>query len=152
MKNRLSTFTAGWIAAITVILIFAASGSAAEFNLAWDPNCNEDPTLLGYNLYYNAGASVLTDPDGANYVYIALNDPDFNLDQPGYTVSGLQADVEYYFTVSAVYEDGESDMSNEISGIGSSADSDPTPTPPQKKNDNKGNKGHNGKPARTFTK
>ena len=159
MKNRLSTFTTGWIAAITVMLILATSGTAAEFSLAWDPNCNEDPTLIGYNLYYNAGTSVLSDPDGADYIYIALNDPDFNPDLPGFTVSGLQDDVEYYFTVSAVYEDGESDMSNEISGIrnGSDtpqdpnppADGDPTPDPPTKKNDNKG---HNGKSPKAATK
>jgi hypothetical protein len=122
MKNRLSTFTVGWIAAMAILLVFATGGMAAEFSLAWAPNCNEAPTLIGYNLYYSAGAPVTTDPDNADYIYIALDDPDFDPDQPGYTVSDLEEDVEYYFTVSAVYEDGESGMSNEISSIRSSSD------------------------------
>jgi hypothetical protein len=122
MKNRLSTFTVGWIAAMAILLVFATGGMAAEFSLAWDPGCNENPTLIGYNLYYRAGASVLDDLDSADFIYIALDDPDFNPDQPSYKVPDLEADVEYYFTVSAVYEDEESDTSNEISSIRSSSD------------------------------
>jgi len=122
MKNRLNTFTTGWMAAMAILLVFATGGMAAEFSLAWDPNCNEAPTLIGYNLYYKAGASVTADPDSADFIYIALDDPDFAPDQPGFTVSDLEEDVEYYFAVSAVYEDGESSMSNEISSIRSSSD------------------------------
>jgi hypothetical protein len=130
MKNRLSTITASWIVSIAIMLIFATSGAAAEFSLAWDPNCNEDPTLIGYNIYYSAGESVMADPDSADFIYIALNDPDFNPDQPGFTVTGLEDDVEYFFAVSAVYEDGESDLSNEISNIRNSSDTPPDSTPP----------------------
>jgi hypothetical protein len=130
MKNRLSTFTAGWMAAMAILLVFATGGMAAEFSLAWDPNCNEAPTLIGYNLYYRSGASVTADPDSANFIYIALDDPDFDPDQPGFTVSGLEEDVEYYFTVSAVYEVEESSMSNEISSIRSSSDTPPDSSPP----------------------
>ena len=118
------------MAAMAIMLVFAAGGMAAEFSLAWDPNCNEDPTLIGYNIYYKAGASVTADPDSADLVYIALDDPDFNPDQPGCMVSDLQEDVEYYFAVSAVYEDGESDLSNEISGTRSSSDSHQNSSPP----------------------
>lgn len=115
---------------MAILLIFATGGMAAEFYLAWDPNCNEAPTLIGYNLYYKAGASVLSDPDSANFIYIALDDPAFNPDQPAFTVSGLEEGVEYYFTVSAVYEDEESVMSNEISSIRSSSDTAQDSSPP----------------------
>jgi hypothetical protein len=96
-------------------LIFPTTGAAKDFPLAWDPNCNTDPTLTGYTIYYSAGASVLADPDNANTIYIALNDPDFDPQHPAYTVSGLNDNTTYFFTVTAVYNDGESDMSNQIS-------------------------------------
>jgi hypothetical protein len=134
MKNRLSSFTAGWIGVMIIMLMSATSGLAANFTLAWDPNCNEDPTLIGYSVYYNAGSSVLADPDGADIVFISLSDPDFDPDQPSYNLTGLQDDIEYFFTVSAVYEDGESAMSNEISGIRNSTDATPDSNPPSESN------------------
>jgi len=59
---------------------------------------------------------VLADPDGADIVYILLDDPGFDPDHPSYQFTDLQNGVEFYFTVSAVDDDGESDMSNKISG------------------------------------
>jgi hypothetical protein len=126
MKNRFRTFATGITSLMIIMLIVATSGFAAEFSLAWDPNCNEDPTLIGYTIYYNTGTSVLADPNDANMVYIALNDPAFDPDHPSYQFTNLQDGVEYFFTVSAVYEDGESDMSNEISGQYGISDPNPS--------------------------
>jgi hypothetical protein len=131
MQARLSPLTAGLITVLMTILISATGGSAANFPLAWDPNCNDYPTLIGYNLYYSAGSSVVADPDSADVVCISLDDPHFDPDHPGYEITGLLDGVKYYFAVSAVYEDGESDLSNEISGTKSSnvtlPDAEPTP-------------------------
>jgi hypothetical protein len=110
---------------LLIMAISPSSGAAAEFSLAWDPNCNVNPTLIGYTIYYSAGSPVTADPDGADIVYISLDDPDFDPDQPAFEITDLEDDVEYYFTVTAIYEDGESDMSNEVSGTNSHTETSP---------------------------
>ena len=133
MKARRSTLPAGVLSALTIMLIAATTVSAATFSLAWDPNCNGDPTLIGYNIYYSAGVSVRTNPESAKIVYIPLDSRDFNPDQPAYEVTGLQNDVKYFFIVTAVYKDGESDMSNEISGTRSTEVANPSDTSSESK-------------------
>jgi Fibronectin type III domain len=113
----------GLLAIVLIMLLSATSCLAAEFTLAWDPNCDDEPSLIGYNIYFKAGSSVLADPDGAEMVYIDLTDPGFDRDQPSYTVTDLLKNVRYYFTVTAVYADDESDMSNETSAIKTSSGS-----------------------------
>lgn len=114
MRNRpIRTVTVG---IIFVMIIFALAGvsQAAEVTLAWDPHDNTHTNLTGYNLYYKAGSSVQTDPDGATLIYIALTDPGFDPDNPSYTVTDLLDDTKYYFTVTAMVNDDESGMSNEV--------------------------------------
>lgn len=130
MKARKSTRAAGVIVVLMTVLISAASGSAATFSLAWDPNCNADPTLTGYKIYYSAVSSVKADPNSAQNVYIPLDHPDFDPDHPSYKITDLPDDVVCYFAVAAVYKDGESDMSNEISGSSSNVTSSEPDTPP----------------------
>ena len=105
------------LAIILTLLIWATSSIAGEITLAWDPNCNDNPDLIGYNIYYKANSSVATDPDGADLVYIPLTDPGFDPDQPSYQVTGLSENVRYFFVVTAIYNNDESTMSNEASAV-----------------------------------
>jgi hypothetical protein len=117
MRDLLRIGRNGLIAFIMTLLIGAVNCLAGERTLAWDPNCNDYPNLIGYNLYYKAGSSVSENPDGANLIYIPLTEPGFDPDQPSYQVTGLLENVRYYFTVTALYNDDESAMSNEVSGM-----------------------------------
>jgi hypothetical protein len=90
---------------------------AADFELFWDPNCNEDADLEGYFIYYKQDASVVADPDGAIDLYVALTDIDFDPDNPSLLIADLLDDERYCFAVTAWYGDEESGMSNEVCGI-----------------------------------
>jgi uncharacterized membrane protein YgcG len=115
MKNRPTRTIAVSIITVMAIIAFAGVSQAAEVTLAWDPHENTHTNLTGYNLYYKAGASVQADPNGATLIYIALTDPDFDPDHPNYTVTDLQNDINYFFTITAMVDDDESGMSNEVS-------------------------------------
>lgn len=119
MQARTSMLTAALL--LLSVVICSKAAVAADFSLAWDPNCSVNPALSGYTIYYSEGSSVTAVPDSADMIYISLDDPDFDPGQPAFKVTGLQDGVKYYFTVTAVYEDGESDMSNEVSGINGSS-------------------------------
>ena len=110
---------------LMIMSISPTNGATADFALAWDPNCNVDPTLIGYTIYYSAGSPVTADPDNADIIYISLDDPDFDPDQPAFEIADLDDDVEYYFTVTAMYKGGESDMSNEISSTNGDIEASP---------------------------
>ena len=105
------------IGCVLIVLVWATSSFSGELTLAWDPNCNDNPNLIGYNLYYKADSSVADNPDNANLIFIPLTEPGFDPDQPSYQVTGLSENVRYYFTVAAMYNDEESAMSNEASGM-----------------------------------
>jgi hypothetical protein len=90
---------------------------AAEITLAWDPHDLTHSGLIGYNLYYKENSSVQADPDGSMMIYIPVTETDFDPDNPGYTVTGLQDYTEYYFTITAMVGDDEGGMSNEVSAI-----------------------------------
>jgi hypothetical protein len=102
---------------LIAFILFPAVGMAADFELFWDPNCNADPDLEGYYIYYTDEVSVILDPSDAMEIYVPLSEYGFDSDAPGYLVSGLTDDVLYCFAVSAWYGDEESSMSNEICGI-----------------------------------
>jgi hypothetical protein len=102
---------------VIALFLIPAVGMAADFELFWDPNCNSDPTLEGYYIYYNEDASVIGDPNGAIDTFVDLTDIDFDADNPSYLIPGLLDGVRYCFAVTAWYGDEESDMSNEICGI-----------------------------------
>ena len=120
MRGRIKTFGIGLVASTIIILSVASTLYGADITVAWDANCNENPDLIGYNIYYKAGSSVLADPQNADVIYIPLSDAGFNEAQPSYQITDLLNDVRYYFTVTAIYsndqiEDEESAMSNEVS-------------------------------------
>lgn len=90
--TRLWTFlnspsTLLWLAALSLILLFHASGTVArEVTFAW--NANPEPILGGYRLY--------SGPASRNYTsFIDIGN------QTTYTVFGLKDDVAYYFAVTA---------------------------------------------------
>lgn len=102
---------------IIALLFIPAVGLAADFELFWDSNCNQDPSLEGYYIYYKENASVVDDPNGAVEIYIDVSDNTFDVDEPGYMIADLMDDVRYCFSVTAWYGDEESGMSNEVCGI-----------------------------------
>jgi hypothetical protein len=107
-------------AAVAIIFVMASIASAGvsqamEITLAWDPHESTHTNLTGYNLYYKAGSSVQADPNDATLIYISLTDPGFDVDNPSYTVTDLQDDTQYFFAVTAMVDDDESGMSNEVS-------------------------------------
>jgi hypothetical protein len=116
----------GLLAILIVLLVCAASGRAAEFTLAWDPHEMTQTELIGYNLYYKANASILADPDGSTMIHIPLEEPGFDPDHPNHTVTDLQENTVYYFTVTAMLGDDESGMSNEVSAGNGAGSPGPT--------------------------
>ena len=102
---------------VIALLFIPAVGLAADFELFWDSNCNQDPALEGYYIYYKEDASVVDDPGDAVEVYIDMADNVFDPDDPGYLIADLLDDVRYCFAVTAWYGNEESGMSNEICGI-----------------------------------
>ena len=117
MLNCRDNYGKGLIASLLILLMWATSSMAGELTLAWDPNDSDGADFIGYNLYYKAGSSVAADPDNANLIYIPLTDPEFDPDNPSYQVTGLTNSERYYFVVTAMYNDNESGMSNEVSAI-----------------------------------
>jgi hypothetical protein len=128
MRNRPIRTVAIELILVMVIFAFASVSQAAEVTLAWDPHDNTHTNLTGYNLYYKAGSSVQADPNGATLIYIALTDPGFDPENPSYTVTDLLDDTQYFFTVTAMVEDDESGMSNEVSTTNGTSSLGPTPT------------------------
>jgi hypothetical protein len=119
-RNFRRNYGKGLIVFLFSLLSWTTNSSAGQITLAWDPNESDGTNLIGYNLYYKAGASAAVDPYGANLVYIPLTDPDFDPDNPNYQVTGLSDSETYYFVVTAMYNDDESGMSNEVSAIAGS--------------------------------
>ena len=117
MTHRRKACLSGVIVSILIILMSATSSFAADFTLAWDPNCNDYPNLIGYNIYFKADSSVVADQNDAELVYIALTDTGFDPEQPSYTIKGLLDNVRYYFTITAMFNDDETAMSNEVSAV-----------------------------------
>ena len=122
IRNSRNICGKGLVVFLLVLLMWAANCWAGEITLAWDPNEGDGTNLIGYNLYYKAGSSAAADPYSANLVYIPLTDPDFDPGNPSYQVTGLSDSQRYYFVVTAMYNDDESGMSNEVSAIIGPAD------------------------------
>lgn len=106
---------------VVIALVFLpAIGMAADFELFWDPNCNQDASLEGYYIYYREDASVVDDPNGAIELYVDLSNSEFDPGEPGFMIANLLDDIRYCFAVAAWYGDEESDLSNEVCGINGS--------------------------------
>lgn len=116
-QECLNTCAKGLTAFLLILLLWTTNCLAEQITLAWDPSESNGTNLIGYNLYYKAGSSAAADPDIADLIYIDISDPDFDPDHPSYQVTGLSDSERYYFVVSAMYNDGESGMSNEVSSI-----------------------------------
>jgi hypothetical protein len=114
---------------IALLLVSPAVGMAADFELFWDSNCNDDTDLQGYSIYYLEDDSVIVNLNDASEIIVPTSENGFDPGSPGYSISGLTDDVTYCFVVSANYRDGQSAMSNEICGVNgvyaSSANSNP---------------------------
>jgi hypothetical protein len=117
IRNFRSNYGKGLIVFLFVLLVWTTNSLAGQFTLAWDPNPSDcdGAALIGYNLYYKAGSSAAADPESADLIYIPLTDPDFDPDNPSYQVTGLSDSETYYFVVTAMYNDDESGISNEVS-------------------------------------
>ena len=103
-------------------IIFFAYGvsSAAEVTLAWDANTESD--LMGYKIYYDTSPG---DPyygtdaaQGISPIIVLREDLD-DRDNPRFTLTGLNENEDYYFTLTAFdHENLESGYSNEASTAG----------------------------------
>jgi hypothetical protein len=84
------------------VLLFTSLDSAAQINLAWDPNTETD--LAGYRVYYGIASGTYGAPADVGNV-------------TAYTLNGLTPGVTYYIAVTA-YDTvaNESGYSNEVSG------------------------------------
>jgi hypothetical protein len=87
---------------LTALFSFTSADSAAQINLAWDPNTESD--LAGYRVYYGIASGTYGTPADVGNV-------------TAYTLNGLTPGVTYYIAVTA-YDTAanESGYSNEVSG------------------------------------
>ena len=123
--------------ALIVLLFVPAVGLTADFELYWDPNCNGDPDLEGYFIYYADDQSVLFNSQDATEIYVSLSDSGFDPNNPSYNVRGLIDGVRYCFAITAFYGEEESVLSNEICGVNGSY----TQTPGVQRSDSGGSSG-----------
>jgi hypothetical protein len=107
----------GSIALAVAVGLIPALGHAAELTLSWDPNAPEEK-VTGYKVYYGTHAGPpyegVNAEEGASPIdipLVSLADPN----QPSYTLRGLDTCQEFFFTVTAYNEAGESGFSNEVS-------------------------------------
>ena len=116
------------IAATMLCCLLTAVAYAAEFNFSWEGN--SEPNLAGYKLYYKSGACCEPyDGTGADQgdspISIALGDLS-DLKNPQYTVTGLDDDTIYFFSITAVdTDDFQSDYAGELNNIPPSITSQP---------------------------
>jgi hypothetical protein len=110
---------------VAAFILLPIPSIAADFELYWDPNCNDDPDLEGYYIYYEyhePGVGIYGGSDNVDLshvvdVYIPLSEYGFDPENPSCRIEGLLDDVRYCFTVTAWYGNEESGMSNEVCGI-----------------------------------
>ena len=120
------------------ILLFAligclcAAANGAEITLQWD--ANTESNLAGYYVHYKPDSCCEpyngTEADqGKSPLIIPLATPGFDPDNPAFTLTGLDENRPYYFTVSAYdKESNESGYSNEVATKAPQVTSPPTVT------------------------
>jgi hypothetical protein len=100
-KKQIITFIL--CASLFVLALSPVRSAASALTLAWDPNTEDD--LAGYNVYYGT----------------QTGDYDFVIDvgdTTQYTVTDLDPETQYYFTVTAYdTSSNESDFSAEVSAV-----------------------------------
>jgi len=99
-----------------LVLVCPTTCLAWSVTLGWDPN--DEEKLAGYKVYYDTSPGdpyYGTEADqGTSPITILCKDlPDAN--DPEFTLTGLVLGYRYYFAVTAITEDIESDYSNEVS-------------------------------------
>ena len=102
------------LASMFLLFWFLTPCYARDVTLTWDT----DPSVDGYLLYYNAGSS------GPPYNGTGAAEGDSPVDVgwvSEFTLRALSDDDDYYFTVTAYTQDGESGYSNEVMTARSSA-------------------------------
>ena len=88
------------IVSVLAALIIAASAMAADVHLQWDPPDSGEPT--GYKIYYGEASGAYAKAIEVGPVLTAV-------------VTGLAPGKTYWFAATALYPDGESGYSNEVS-------------------------------------
>lgn len=88
------------IALVFAALVLATSAMAANVYLRWDPPDSGDPT--GYKVYWGEASGAYVKSLEVGPVLEAV-------------VTGLAPGKTYWFAATAVYSDGESGFSNEVS-------------------------------------
>ena len=93
---------------VSLFLVTIVNAHGANVTLGWNPN--NEPDLAGYVLYSSPGAP------GQPYDYVATYPiSSINPESPKCTITGMDADVPYYFVITAYDTDNnESGYSNEI--------------------------------------
>jgi hypothetical protein len=84
----------------------SATPTGATASLAWDPV--QDPTVYSYNVHFGKHSS--GQPGSCNY------EDSVSVSSPAATITGLEPNTTYYFSVSA-YNGMSSSCSNEVSTV-----------------------------------
>jgi len=102
---------------LAVVVMTCSYGFGASITLEWQ--ANPESFLKGYYIYYKA--DVCCDPysgsvadQGPSPIKVPLNTPGFEPENPEYTLTGLDDNRAYYFTVTAYSGEEESGYSNEV--------------------------------------
>lgn len=88
------------ITAILAVLLFAFTAAAADVHLAWDPPESGSP--IGYKIYYGESSGAYAKSLEVGPVLEVV-------------VTGLTPGKTWWFAATALYPDGESVYSNEVS-------------------------------------
>ena len=107
--GRISLILLRLISAIVLFCLLSTPSYALDVTLVWDAGSPND-NLLGYMLYYKAGAA------GPPYDGTAANESESPIDvglSTTFTLTGLDETETYFFTVTAYNDAAESGYSNE---------------------------------------
>jgi hypothetical protein len=95
-----------------VVFALTTMANAYDVTLAWDPN--DEPDLAGYTVYVSEDAS-----GSLFYPLETVSLDDVEPDNPRYTVTELENDVDYCFVITAYTAEGsESTYSNSVCVLG----------------------------------
>ena len=100
---------------IFLVLLSCAMASAADVNLAWDQNSEEN--LAGYKVYFLSGNGNSELTEGTSPITVNIADLE-NPASPGIILHGLSEGNRYFFSLTAFNDSGiESAYSNYVSYV-----------------------------------
>ena len=116
-KEKITTTLKYILLSIPLFFCFVTIGYTKDATLMWSKNTESD--LDGYKVYYKSGSSGspyngMGAMEGDSPITIPLQEL-YNIEQPEYTIHGLDDNEDYYFVLTAydIYE-RESGYSNEV--------------------------------------